>query len=217
MSTFFLIVVVVAIIAVLVIRRTQGPKIDQAAVEAKSQAVDNTKQTQVKAKEAVAEVKSAAKHTTEAVKQEAKQVVNATKAAVEGDVASPDVPEELQESALALASEQDSLVRHRHFQNVTESAYKKRKDPLYRSVCDYFSAQHIAEFEAIAKPLKKSNGGKLPQVLTFQNYANLLLEDGRFDEAIEVCEKALGFGLDDKTQTGFKGRIERIRAKQSKA
>ena len=46
---------------------------------------------------------------------------------------------------------------------------------------------------------------------TFQHYATLLTERGEFDRAIQVCESAIGFGLDDETRGGYEGRIERIK------
>ena len=48
----------------------------------------------------------------------------------------------------------------------------------------------------------------------FPYLATVLTEDGHYDEAIEVCRKAINFGLDDGTKSGFAGRIERIRKKQ---
>ncbi|RTE86664.1 MULTISPECIES: hypothetical protein [Gammaproteobacteria] len=130
---------------------------------------------------------------------------------------SPAIPEALEEIAEPLDGEKDPLVRHKILSQLTEKAYKHRKDDEYRDACIHYSVVHIQEFSDIKEPLKEANGGNLPQVMTFQNYANLLLEQERFDESVKVCEQALEFGLDDKTQTGFEGRIKRIRSKQKKA
>ena len=56
-------------------------------------------------------------------------------------------------------------------------------------------------------------GHDLPRVPTFQHYATLLTERGQFERVIQVCESAIGFGLDDGTKGGYKGRIERIKKK----
>lgn len=128
-----------------------------------------------------------------------------------------DVPEKISEQVRELEQEQDPVGRHRLLQNIAEAMYRDRKDPPAREACRTFSAQHMQEFGAIAGPLAEQNGGKLPHVPTFQNYANLLTEDGQYDQAIKVCEQALEHGLDDKTKTGFTGRIERIKAQQEKA
>lgn len=126
------------------------------------------------------------------------------------------LPSAIAEFTTALAAEQDPLQRHRLLSQITELTYKNRKDASHRNACYYYSDIHLNEFESIKAPLKEANQGKLPQVMTFQNYSNLLLEDKRFVEAIQVCQKAIKLGLDDKTQTGFEGRIERIKARQAK-
>ncbi|RUO35550.1 hypothetical protein CWE13_11515 [Aliidiomarina shirensis] len=128
-----------------------------------------------------------------------------------------EVPDELTQPVAELEKTKDPLARHRLYQQITENSYKNRNDAGWRQISKTFSKQHIAEFPDIVKPLKKANGGSLPQVLTFQNYATLLAEDGQYTDAIAVCERALEFGLDDKTKTGFSGRLERIRKQQEKA
>lgn len=128
-----------------------------------------------------------------------------------------EIPDELSQPVAELEKTKDPLTRHRMYQQITENSYKNRNDAGWRQISKTFSKQHIGEFADIVKPLKKANGGSLPQVLTFQNYATLLAEDGQYSEAIAVCEKALEFGLDDKTKTGFEGRLDRIRKQQEKA
>jgi hypothetical protein len=44
-----------------------------------------------------------------------------------------------------------------------------------------------------------------------------LEENRKFDEALDICGKALQWDLDDGTKTGYQGRTDRIRRKQSKA
>jgi uncharacterized coiled-coil protein SlyX len=127
-----------------------------------------------------------------------------------------ELPDEIASPVAELEKSKDPLARHRLYQQITESSYKHRTDAAWRQISKTFSKQHISEFADIVKPLKKANGGSLPQVLTFQNYATLLAEDKQYDEAIAVCEKALEFGLDDKTKTGFAGRVERIRKQKAK-
>jgi hypothetical protein len=75
---------------------------------------------------------------------------------------------------------------------------------------------HIAEFGKIAPALEKEMGF-LPRVITFQHYATLLTEDGKYDDAIDICNTALKFGLDDGTKSGFQGRIERIKKQATKS
>ncbi|MCO4321306.1 hypothetical protein [Aliidiomarina quisquiliarum] len=219
-NIIFIIVVVVVVIAVLIYRKMQTATASS-HTKAVKQAV--AKPTNVDSKPTEQEPSVTETETeTETEQPEVKQDQPLTikpQAVVEEEYpqVEPNLPEALAEAVSALTGEKDALARHRWLSQITETTYKKRKDAQYRAACDYFSVLHINEFEKIKAPLKKSNGGKLPQVMTFQNYANLLLEDERYNEAIEVCQKALKFGLDDKTKSGFAGRIERIKARQKQA
>lgn len=217
-NILFIIVVVVVVIAVLIYRKMQT-----------ASAISQTKTDKQALVESALSDSKPTEHDQQAVKPELKTeqqvppvatppVTAKPKVAVEEEYPQvvPNLPEALAEAVNALSSEKDALTRHRWLSQITEATYKKRKDAQYRTACDYFSTLHINEFDKIKAPLKKSNGGKLPQVMTFQNYANLLLEDERFSDAINVCQKAIKFGLDDKTQSGFAGRIERIKARQNK-
>ncbi len=47
--------------------------------------------------------------------------------------------------------------------------------------------------------------------------STLLNDTGMFDKAIEVCQKAITYGLSDGTVTGFEGRISRIEKAKAKA
>lgn len=217
-EVIFLLVVIGAVAAVWFFRQSRAGS-DQ---EAATPSLENQAEKRRTEKAPVAEApltgvsaKTSADPVLQAPAPSGKADTPAAKAQV-SETAS-DWPAEIADRVSALAQEKDALLRHRLFSQLTEATYKKRKEPTFRMACKQLSQQHIEAFSDIAKPLKKSNGGKLPQVMTFQNFANLLLEDEQFEEAIAVCEKALAFGLDDKTQTGFQGRIERIRAKQSKA
>ncbi|WP_113906727.1 hypothetical protein [Aliidiomarina celeris] len=205
---FFLIVVIVVVIVVWTLKKGSGTKASDATAEPlekpEQEPAPELEQKSNSESEPEPEPKPEPKQEPE--QEKAPQVASLT-----------EWPEEIAERVQSLAAEQDALTRHRIFTQLTELTYKNRKQPLMRDACKTLSAQHIEAFADIVEPLKDSNGGKLPQVMTFQNYANLLLEDQQFDEAVSVCEKALEFGLDDKTQTGFNGRIERIRAKQQKA
>lgn len=176
------------------------------------------------AKEATSSAQNATKSATKKVAKKAapKSVSKDVDPVIDsGDKSQPspigaELPDEIASPVAELENSKDPLARHRLYQQITESSYKNRTDAAWRQISKTFSNQHISEFADIVKPLKKANGGSLPQVLTFQNYATLLAEDKQYDEAIAVCEKALEFGLDDKTKTGFAGRIERIRKQKAK-
>jgi len=50
-------------------------------------------------------------------------------------------------------------------------------------------------------------------VPSFQRLAIIFERQGRYQEAIEVCNLALDYGLEDNTKSGYAGRIERLKKK----
>ncbi|MCH8493187.1 MAG: hypothetical protein LAT53_08140 [Idiomarina sp.] len=239
-SNLFLLIIVVIVIVFLArrvfMKPGSGATVDAEPVTKSSAQIEaevaEKEQTIAEKAATVAEnVESSAKKAKSSAKKTAKKTVKkAAPKSVSTDVdpvidsgnasqPSPigaELPDEIASPVAELEKSKDPLARHRLYQQITESSYKHRTDAAWRQISKTFSNQHISEFADIVKPLKKANGGSLPQVLTFQNYATLLAEDKQYDEAIAVCEKALEFGLDDKTKTGFAGRIERIRKQKAK-
>lgn len=128
----------------------------------------------------------------------------------------PQAPAEVELQAKALGETEDPLARHRLFQQVVEQCYRSRDEKTARLALLHYARAHIAEFDEIAAPLKKQNGGKLPQVASFKHYAAVLTESGQYDEAIAVCNKALDYDLKDGTKSGYQGRIERIEKLKAK-
>ena len=114
----------------------------------------------------------------------------------------------------ALALDTNPVDRHFLLLGITRETYRLRSDPTMASECARISEMHLAEFQQLAPALKAEFDGCLPRVPTFQNYATLLTEQGDFAHAVWVCELALSYGLSDGTQSGFKGRIARIRKSQ---
>lgn len=116
---------------------------------------------------------------------------------------------------LKVLNEKTNLVdRHFLLMNIVNQAFKNRKmDSKMRDLCKRISEVHIEEFTGIAPALRKDFDGILPRVSTFQNYATVLTEDGEYERAIRVCQQAMSFGLHDGTQSGYEGRIARIKKK----
>lgn len=121
-------------------------------------------------------------------------------------------------NALANGAQGHPVDRHFLLMSIVEEAYKQRKvDPIKRLICKRIGQMHVEEFETIRGPLKKEFEGKLPRVTTFQHLATVLTEDGEYDEAVAVCEKAIKYKLEDRTMSGFEGRIKRILKVKEKA
>ena len=93
---------------------------------------------------------------------------------------------------------------------------------LFRSaLCEAIAWKHIEEFPRLARSLKA--GGRLnkanpslPRVPTFQLLATILSEKAEYDKAVEVCNRAISFGLSDGTKGDYRGRIKRIRQFQER-
>lgn len=124
---------------------------------------------------------------------------------------------DLNEMIRAASTKTNPIDRHFLLQSIVGATYKLRKEEEYRKLCIEYAKKHLQEFPTIAPALKEDMDGTLPRVTTFQYYATVLTEDGNFNKAIAVCEEALKYDLHDNTQSGFEGRIERIRKKAEKA
>lgn len=108
---------------------------------------------------------------------------------------------------------------HFLYLNIVEFLYKQRNDPQMRILFKNMALEHILVFDLLIPVLYYKSGNNedsmflLPHVPTFQYLATVYAEDGEFGTAIEVCKRALGYGLEDGTRGGFIGRIERLKKK----
>ena len=116
----------------------------------------------------------------------------------------------------ALTVDTNAIDRHFLLMGIVKETYRLRADPSMADKCAEVAQLHIDEFPVIAPALERDMGF-LPGASTFQQYATLLTERGEFDRAIQVCEKAIAYGLDDGTKGGYEGRIERIKKKAARA
>ena len=55
--------------------------------------------------------------------------------------------------------------------------------------------------------------GSIPRIPSFQQLAIMYEKTGRYQEAIDICQLALKYGLRDSTKGGFEGRIAKLRKK----
>ena len=106
--------------------------------------------------------------------------------------------------------------RHFLLLRIVTQTYKQRAAPEMAEACLRVGQTHVAEFPQLLPFMMQEFPVRLPQVPTFQYYATVLAERGRFSEAIQVCEAAIRFGLQDGTQGGYEGRIVRIKNQQER-
>lgn len=108
--------------------------------------------------------------------------------------------------------------RHHLLNCLVDESYKRRDDPAMADLCDSTAEIYLLEMPALLRAVRKEwSDGLAPYVSIFPKYATLLTERKQFDRAIEICELALRKKLHDNTQSGFEGRIERIKKLQAKA
>lgn len=111
----------------------------------------------------------------------------------------------------ALSLRTNPIDRHFLLMNLCQQGYRRRHaEPAMRELARRVGRQHVLEFSELRAPLLRDLG-VVPRVATFQNLSTLLAEDGEYDAAIDVCEKAIGFGLSDGKKGDFAARIERLR------
>jgi hypothetical protein len=122
---------------------------------------------------------------------------------------------DLNQMLKAISIKTNPIDRHFLLQTIMEITYKRRKEPQMRKICREIAEKHISEFAALAPALKQDMGGELPRVSTFQHFATLLSEDGDYEYAIEICDIAINYGLRDGTQSGFEGRIDKIKKRRA--
>jgi tetratricopeptide (TPR) repeat protein len=118
---------------------------------------------------------------------------------------------------------------HFSYLNLIEQTYNRREEPDARALFKKLAVEHVESFGSIKKALLKDfklreiepgryqdKGGisaRFPHIPTFQYLATVYAEDGEYEKAIEVCEKAIAFGLHDWTKGDYQARIERIKKK----
>lgn len=125
-------------------------------------------------------------------------------------------------------SENNLIDRHFYYNNVIDYYYglrDKEKNALEKCI-DYCKedikiAPQVLNLMEKDKMWKHYNqDGELvftpPRFPSFQRLAIIYENQGKYGEAIKVCEKAIENGLKDGTKTGFEGRIKRLEKKLRK-
>jgi len=134
---------------------------------------------------------------------------------------------------LELLNKAKGLVNvHFSYLSIINQTYSRRKEPEVRELFKKLALEHIEKFSSIRGALlrdfnlhedelghyhdKEGRSSKFLHVPTFEYLATVYTEDGEYEKAIEVCEKAIVFGLHDWTKSDYQGRIERIKKKAQK-
>lgn len=105
------------------------------------------------------------------------------------------------------------LERYALMDSIVVGSYKFRKDdPLLRDLCECMGWKCL---EFIEQNSDNSHWQVFfPQALP--KLVTVLTERGAFEDAIDICEKAIKWGLQDGTKSGYEGRIHRTKARAAK-
>jgi tetratricopeptide (TPR) repeat protein len=105
---------------------------------------------------------------------------------------------------------QDPILRNALLGQIITEYYRQRADADAKEAFYRFANLHVEEIPGVLEALEKNGQERPERIETLKMIAIAMEQDGRFDEAIEMCQKALSFGLQNGTKTGFEGRIDRI-------
>ncbi len=105
------------------------------------------------------------------------------------------------------------IYRHLTYNALIELYYKlrdEREDALDK--CIFFCKKDI-EFLPSSLKAFEDDDGLIPRYPSLTRLAIIYEQQGKYEEAISICELALKNGLVDSTKSGFSGRIEKLKKK----
>lgn len=112
----------------------------------------------------------------------------------------------------------DPIGLHFTYNQLIELYYKQRdKWDNALEKCIDTCWKDINKMDDIIREFKKDqlykDYGSLPRMPSFQRLAIIYEKQGKIEEAITVCDKAITYKLTDKTKGGFEGRKKKLEKK----
>ncbi|MFO7966780.1 MAG: tetratricopeptide repeat protein [Archaeoglobaceae archaeon] len=118
----------------------------------------------------------------------------------------------------ALQSKDDNpMDRHFVYNSLIDLYYKKRDSSDAIEKCIKYCLEDIKYFEDFKKAWEREFGDELPRIPSFERLAIIYEKQGKFEEAIEICQMALKLGLKSSRKGGFEGRINKLQKKLNKS
>lgn len=189
---------------------TQGTDVNSVQEARISDAETAEMSVDSKAEGLVAEEKTADKTESELASSELEPAENEPKVAT---VAVTDESWANEKLTLALSEYRgasDNTIKHVGLLGAIAECYKQRKQAQYKEYGAALSSYYLSLFAVLESPSSHKGVG-------FMHLSTLLNDCGEFDSAIDVCRKAIEYGLSDGTVTGFEGRIIRIEKAKAKS
>lgn len=103
---------------------------------------------------------------------------------------------------------------HFTYNRYIEIYYKKRDiDKKAIEKCVEYCIKDINILPHFLKQWLQEMGPPLPRIPSVDRLRIIYEKQGRYEEAIRICELALKYGLEDNSKHGYKGHIERLKKK----
>ena len=106
--------------------------------------------------------------------------------------------------------------------NMRAGHMRRKENNLFRKCSEWTAYQHIQQHPNLVAQIEADDefpetaGDYHMQIDAYKFLAMSLAERSKFDDAIDICNLAIERGIDDGTQGGFAGRIEKIKRKAKK-
>jgi hypothetical protein len=120
---------------------------------------------------------------------------------------------DLETMTAALSADMTYPEKEALLSTIVEEAYRLRKDPEMKQVFYKHAEMYIGDFSHVVEELKAASEEEVLVSPPFRMLAIALAEDGREEDALDICRQALKYGIEDGTKTGFKGRMKRLQKK----
>lgn len=110
-------------------------------------------------------------------------------------------------------SEHELIDAHFFYQETAESYYKQRNERV--DAIELSITYCNLDIELFPKYSKKliEEFGMIPNITTFKRLAIIYENQNKYDLAIDICKKALEYGLNDLTKGGYSARLEKLSKK----
>ncbi|WP_121605555.1 tetratricopeptide repeat protein [Virgibacillus sp. Bac332] len=115
-------------------------------------------------------------------------------------------------------NQNDFIELHFIYNHLIDLYYKQRNDwddALPKCIeCCWKDIEIFPLFkDSYLKSELHNQDGTIPRIPSFQRLAIIYEKKGDTKKAISICEKAIDYGLTEKTKGGFNGRLDRLKKK----
>lgn len=99
---------------------------------------------------------------------------------------------------------------HFGYNHLIDLCYKMRESGNYLDECIKYCKLDIALFPKLIASFQNKLGGVPPSIPAFPRLAIIYEKQGKFEEALEICDLAIKYNISDGTKSDFIGRREKL-------